>query len=75
LTASAVNWIAVEKIGAPARVKARIRYRHEAAAALVTPLKKGRVRVDFERPQRAVAPGQSVVFYVRDAVAGGGIID
>lgn len=75
LTASAVNWIAVEKIGAPARVKARIRYRHEAAAALVTPLKKGRVRVDFDRPQRAVAPGQSVVFYVRDAVVGGGIID
>ena len=57
------------------RVKAKIRYRHEESGALVTPLKKGRVRVDFDRPQRAIAPGQSVVFYVRDAVAGGGIID
>jgi tRNA-uridine 2-sulfurtransferase len=75
LTASAVNWISLEKLAGPVRVKAKIRYRHAESAALVTPLKKGRVRVDFDRPQRAIAPGQSVVFYVRDAVAGGGIID
>ncbi len=75
LTASSVNWISLEKLSTPARVKAKIRYRHDEAGALVTPLRKGRVRVDFDRPQRAIAPGQSVVFYVRDAVAGGGIID
>ena len=75
LTASSLNWISLEKLAAPVRVRARIRHRHEAAAGLVTPLRKGRVRVDFDRPQRAIAPGQSVVFYIQDTVAGGGIID
>ncbi len=70
-----MNWISLEKLAAPVRVKAKIRYRHDESRALVTPLKKARVRVDFDRPQRAIAPGQSVVFYVRDAVVGGGIID
>jgi tRNA-specific 2-thiouridylase len=75
LTASGVNWVSIEPPDRPIRAKARIRSRHEAAGALVTPLKKGRVRVDFDRAQRAVAPGQSVVFYARGAVLGGGIID
>jgi tRNA-specific 2-thiouridylase len=75
LTASCLNWISFEKLDRPRRVKARIRYRAEEAGAVVAPLKKGRVRVDFDRPQRAIAPGQSVVFYWRGAVVGGGIID
>jgi tRNA-specific 2-thiouridylase len=75
LTASCLNWISIESLEEPVRVKARIRSRHEEAAALVTPFRKGRVRVDFDRPQRAIAPGQSVVFYARDSVVGGGVID
>jgi tRNA-specific 2-thiouridylase len=75
LTASSLNWISIESPEKPLRVKAKIRSRQEEAGALVTPLRKGRVRVDFDRPQRAIAPGQSVVFYWRDAVVGGGIID
>jgi tRNA-specific 2-thiouridylase len=75
LVASSIRWIAVRRIEKPLTVSAKIRYRHEAARAIVTPLPGGRVRVDYERPQRAITPGQSVVFYRRDIVLGGGIID
>jgi len=75
LIAGRVNWSSVEKIESPVRVKAKIRYRHEAAGATLIPLSKGRLRVEFDRPQRAVTPGQSVVFYERDIVIGGGIIE
>jgi tRNA-specific 2-thiouridylase len=75
LTASRVNWVSIEKPGRPLGLKAKIRYRHDEAKALVTPLAGRKVRVDFDRPQRAVTPGQSVVFYERSAVVGGGIID
>jgi tRNA-specific 2-thiouridylase len=75
LQATGVNWIAVDKIEAPLRVKARIRYRHEESAAILHPLDADRVRVRFDEPQRAITPGQSVVFYDDDVVVGGGIIE
>jgi tRNA-specific 2-thiouridylase len=75
LVASQVHWIAIEGLDKPLSVKAKIRYRHEAARAVVMPLSPHRVRVEFETPQRAITPGQSVVFYVRDVVIGGGVID
>jgi len=57
------------------KVKARIRYRHEEAEAVVECIDDARVKVDFSRPQRAITPGQSVVFYDGDYVLGGGVID
>ncbi len=75
LLASRVNWIAGGKLDEPIRVKAKIRYKHKEAEALVTPFSPGKVAVEFEKPQRAATPGQSVVFYRRDEVLGGGIID
>jgi len=75
LLASQINLISLEKLGQPVQVKAKIRYRHDEAKALVTPLSPHQVLVEFENPQRAVTPGQSVVFYERDVVVGGGIID
>jgi tRNA-specific 2-thiouridylase len=75
LQASAVHLIAGGRIEEPVIVKAKIRYKHPGVRALVVPVSAGRVRVEFDRPQRAVTPGQSVVFYKRDAVLGGGIID
>ena len=75
LTASHVNWIA----GAPptegTRVTAQIRYRHREAPASLSPLPDHRVRVTFDDPQTAVAPGQAVVFYDGDTLIGGGWID
>jgi tRNA-specific 2-thiouridylase len=68
-----VNWIAVEALREPARVMAKIRHRHEPAAAWVEPWDGGS-RVTFDAPQRAITPGQAAVFYQGDCVLGGGWI-
>jgi tRNA-specific 2-thiouridylase len=75
LLASQINLISLPQLEKPVKLKAKIRYKHEEAKALVTPLSLGQVLVEFERAQRAITPGQSVVFYERDVVVGGGIID
>ena len=54
---------------------AKVRYGKREGRATVEPLDAGKVRVAFEEPQRAVTPGQSVVFYDGDTVVGGGIIE
>jgi len=55
-------------------IKVRIRYNHKESAALVSRV-KGKLKVSFRKPQFAITPGQSAVFYDRDTVLGGGIID
>jgi tRNA-specific 2-thiouridylase len=75
LTASRLNWIAIDKPSQPIAVNARVRHRHREVAATVTPVANDYVRVRFEQPQPAITPGQSVVFYDGDTVIGGGIID
>ena len=74
LEAEDVNLISVASLDAPLRVKAKIRYRQRETDATVTPLPNGNVAVDFDAPQRAVTPGQTVVFYDGDIVVGGGTI-
>lgn len=74
LEAVGLNWIAIDDLTEARRLQARIRYRHRAAPALVEPLARGRVRVRFDEPQRAIAPGQAVVFYDGELVVGGGLI-
>ena len=72
-----VNLIASERLAASQRVLTKIRYAHVPAAATATPLADDRVRLTFEEPQRAVAPGQAAVFYDADdpdLVVGGGTI-
>jgi tRNA-specific 2-thiouridylase len=72
----ALNWIAIPGLEAPRRVLAKIRYAQDAAAATVAPAAGG-VRLTFDAPQRAVAPGQAAVFYDvadPDLVVGGGTI-
>lgn len=75
LTASGVNWIAGVDPPEGTRVTARIRHRHVEAAGSIEPLPEGRVRVTFDEPQSAVAPGQAVVMYDGDVVVGGGWIE
>lgn len=75
LTAKSVNFIPFDRLTAPIRVQAKIRYAHTAAPATITPTEDGAVLVEFDQPQRAIAKGQSVVFYDGDLLVGGGIIE
>lgn len=74
LRAKGVNWIAVDDLRAPMRVEAKIRHRHEPAAAVIEKTGDNEVLLTWDRPQRAVTPGQAVVFYDADVVVGGGWI-
>jgi len=74
LIARDLNWIAVDDLRNPMPVHAKIRHRHEPAPATVEPLPDGEVLVTFAEPQRAITPGQAVVFYEGDLVVGGGWI-
>jgi len=73
-TAAGVNWIAFDNPTDPVRADVRVRYRHTAAPATITPLSNNRARVKFDEPQRAITPGQATVFYRREEVIGGGWI-
>ena len=74
LLAGDLNWISIDRLEAPRQFTAKIRYGKREGEALVIP-EENHVRVEFAEPQRAVTPGQSVVFYDGDCVAGGGIIE
>jgi tRNA-specific 2-thiouridylase len=75
LIADRVNWIAIDELRQPIRVKAKIRYAHREADATVEPTADGTVKVGFAQPQEAITPGQAVVFYDGDMVIGGGWIE
>jgi len=73
-TAAGVNWIDCDNLSEPVRAEVRVRYRHTAAPATITPPANNRVIVKFDEPQRAITPGQATVFYRGDEVLGGGWI-
>lgn len=58
----------------PIRVQAKIRYRQTASKGTLYPLKGNRVKIIFDKPQRAVTPGQFAVFYSRNRCLGAGEI-
>jgi tRNA-specific 2-thiouridylase len=74
LVARDVNWLSIREPAQEIRARARIRYRHVEAPASVRPLGGGRVDVRFDTRQRAVTPGQAVVFYEGEVCLGGGWI-
>ena len=69
-----LRWMGIEAPAQPLRITAKIRASHRAAEAQLIPRGADRVRIRFAEPQRAVTPGQAVVFYDGEAVLGGGII-
>ncbi|MCI8606691.1 MAG: tRNA 2-thiouridine(34) synthase MnmA [Hungatella sp.] len=75
LTCSDLNWMAVDGLGGGTmEVMAKIRYSHRGAPCVIRDLGDGRVECRFREPQRAVTPGQAVVFYDGEYVVGGGVI-
>lgn len=74
LTVSQMYWVTSEQVRAPRRLTAKVRYRQPDQDCRLEPIDSG-YRVLFEQPQRAVTPGQSVVFYDGDICLGGGVIE
>lgn len=68
------NWFPFPALMAPMQVTAKIRHSQHELAATVYPEKNGFARVEFDTPQRAITPGQTVVLYDGDYVVGGGTI-
>jgi len=74
LIADNIHWISGEKPELPISCHAKTRYRQADQACTIHSFDKNLVKVEFEQPQRAVTPGQSVVFYSGTTCLGGGII-
>jgi len=73
LTANKLSWVSEEAPREPVNITAKVRYKSAEVAAKLH-LNDEVAEVSFHQPQRAIAPGQAIVFYQGDAVLGGGII-
>jgi tRNA-specific 2-thiouridylase len=74
LIAEQINWVGGYPRSAPYEAEVKIRYLHQPAWATITPLTPQSVHVRFTDKQRAITPGQTVVFYDGDILLGGGLI-
>ncbi|MCX7098355.1 MAG: tRNA 2-thiouridine(34) synthase MnmA [Methylococcales bacterium] len=75
LEASQLDWCNNRPLTLAISCTAKTRYRQADQACYVEPIAEDRVKVRFDQPQRAITPGQSVVFYDGDVCLGGGIIE
>ncbi len=74
LICSNVNLITIDKLTSPITSTVKIRYSAPKVNATLIPLDNGNIKVVFDEPQKAVTPGQAVVFYDNNIVVGGGTI-
>jgi tRNA-specific 2-thiouridylase len=75
LEAGQLDWCNNKTLTESIHCKAKTRYRQSDQACFLQPLDNDRCKAVFESPQRAITPGQSVVFYKDDVCLGGGIIE
>lgn len=74
LYANHLNFMSIEDLDGEREVVAKIRYSHKGSKCLIKKVEEDKVHCKFEEPQRAITPGQAVVFYDGDYVLGGGTI-
>lgn len=74
LRANQLNFMSVSDLDGEMRVFAKIRYNHKGAWCTVKKISEDEVLCTFDEPQRAITPGQAVVFYDDEHVVGGGTI-
>jgi tRNA-specific 2-thiouridylase len=75
LIASQLHWVSGRAPLLPGSCAAKVRYRQTDQPCVIESIEAGAARVRFETPQRAVTPGQSIVFYDGELCLGGGVID
>ena len=69
-----VNLLLFDEIKKPLKVMTKIRYAAKESLSTIYNTPDGKLKVVFEKPQKAITPGQSAVFYLNDIVVGGGKI-
>lgn len=74
LIAENINLISVEQIEKPMRCKAKVRYSQHEEDATVIQIDDDKIKITFDKPQRAVTCGQAAVLYDNDIIIGGGTI-
>jgi tRNA-specific 2-thiouridylase len=74
LWTQSIHWISAEAPTFPFTTHAKTRYRQTEQACIINQIDDNQYRIDFNDAQRALTPGQSVVFYQNDVCLGGGII-
>ena len=74
LVADELHWISGHEPNTPYRCEAKVRYRQTAQACMITTINDGSCRIEFSEKQRAITPGQAVVFYAGEHCLGGGVI-
>lgn len=70
-----VNFMSIETLDGDMRVNAKVRYSHKGANAVIRMVGPDQIECIFDEPQRAITPGQAVVFYDGDYVVGGAVIE
>jgi tRNA-specific 2-thiouridylase len=73
--AVSINWVSIEPPVKPFWTKAKIRLQHDPADCYVSPINEHMAEVNFEKPQLSITPGQGLVFYDKDVVFAGAIIE
>ncbi len=69
-----LNFMSIEDLREPRKVLAKIRYSHRGDTCLIERIGDDKIKCTFDRPVRAITPGQAVVFYEGEYVLGGGTI-
>lgn len=72
--ADRLNFMSIEKLDGEMEVMGKIRYSHKAAPCKIKMIGEDTLECNFVDPQRAITPGQAIVFYDGDYVVGGGTI-